>query len=283
MNFIGAMVALALSPTLGVPVFSYADSTATTTISANKSANWSGYVADAGSYTSVGGSWIVPNPTTQDTVTPYADATWVGIGGASGRDLIQAGTQAIALNGSFVYEAWYELLPDEQMIVPLAVSAGDSITASLNESSPDVWDISITNNTTGHVYQTSVTYSSSHSSAEWIEEMPIGSTGSFQHFLPLDSFGSIAFSNTYAIKDGIRSTPSQLNAQPITMITGAGDSLASASSLASNGTDFTISRTSAVSTVTYVRTIHLLTCRQCTNIVGSRRSQHIPRRHYPFL
>ncbi len=47
------------------------------------SSNWSGYVAQNQNtqYTSVAGSWIVPQVAT--TPSFQADATWVGIGGVS--------------------------------------------------------------------------------------------------------------------------------------------------------------------------------------------------------
>ena len=54
------------------------------------------------------------------------DATWVGIGGVTSNDLIQAGTQAIIQKGQTSYEAWYELLPGYQTIIPLTINAGDS-------------------------------------------------------------------------------------------------------------------------------------------------------------
>jgi hypothetical protein len=57
----------------------------------NTSHNWSGYAATSGTYTGVTGTWTVPVPGINGT--PGVGATWVGIGGVSGHDLIQAGTQ----------------------------------------------------------------------------------------------------------------------------------------------------------------------------------------------
>src|SRR5205807_743579 len=59
--------------------------------SASRSSNWSGYVANGGSFTAVTATWVVPQVSATST---GADATWVGIGGLNSRDLIQAGTQA---------------------------------------------------------------------------------------------------------------------------------------------------------------------------------------------
>src|SRR5580693_2390477 len=60
---------------------------------ANKSYNWAGYTASGGNFTSVTGTWDIPQ--ISGSASPSADATWVGIGGVTTQDLIQAGTQAI--------------------------------------------------------------------------------------------------------------------------------------------------------------------------------------------
>src|SRR5688500_11049684 len=93
------------------------------------SSNWSGYVANGGTYTSVTGTWVVPqvSPTTTG-----ADATWVGIGGVTGTDLIQAGTQAtVTGDGSVTYSAWTEILPDYSRTAPLQVTSGDTVTVTI--------------------------------------------------------------------------------------------------------------------------------------------------------
>src|SRR6266567_8526810 len=57
----------------------------------NTSHNWSGYAATGGPFTGVNGTWTVPQPML--TGGPGVGATWIGIGGVTGPDLIQAGTQ----------------------------------------------------------------------------------------------------------------------------------------------------------------------------------------------
>src|SRR6266540_1976205 len=109
------------------------------------SSNWSGYVASGGTYTSVTGTWIVPQV---GATTTGADATWVGIGGVSGTDLIQAGTQATVAGGSVSYEAWIEMLPDSSRTVSLSVAPGDSVTVTITEQSTGNWLIVMVNNTT---------------------------------------------------------------------------------------------------------------------------------------
>jgi hypothetical protein len=87
------------------------------------SLNWAGYTATEGSYTSVSGSWVVPE--VKNASVGRADAAWVGIGGVESHDLIQAGTQAVVTRRGVQYQAWYEMLPDVSIPVPLAVRPGD--------------------------------------------------------------------------------------------------------------------------------------------------------------
>ena len=56
--------------------------------------------------------------------------------------------------------------------------------------------------TSGQSYQTTVQYSSSQSSAEWIEEAPASGNG----IVPLDNFGAVAFSAASTIENGRTST-----------------------------------------------------------------------------
>lgn len=203
--------------------------------------NWSGYAASGGTYTSVTGTWSVPQFNSDSPAG--IDASWVGIGGVRSRDLIQAGTQeSVNGTGSTHYEAWIEMLPHASRPVPLAVHAGDSVTVSLTEQSPDEWLIQFTNNTSGQTYQTTQQYSSSHSSAEWVEEAPSAGRGGV---LPLDNFGSIQFSDGSAVKDGQTETIAQAGARAITMIGGADQALAVPSALGDDGASFTVARTDA--------------------------------------
>jgi hypothetical protein len=203
--------------------------------------NWSGYVATEGNYTAVGASWIVPQITATNQ-NFSADATWVGIGGLSTTDLIQAGTQAIVQNGTTTYEAWYELLPLASTQVPLAVHSGDDMTVSIAQQSSGQWKIYFIDATTGQSYQASVSYNSSLSSAEWIEEMPSDQKG----MVALDNFGTLSFANAFAVQDnGSPETISALGAQPMTMITNTDQALATPSTLGADGASFSVTRSSA--------------------------------------
>jgi len=204
-----------------------------------QSFNWAGYVATGGSYTGIGGTWTIPSVPTATSLE--ADAAWVGIGGVQGQDLIQAGTQDIVNPGGAVtYQAFYEILPATSVIVPLAMHAGDSVTAAITETAASEWAISLRNNTTGQTYATSVNYQSSLSSADWIQEMPSAPSG----FVPLDSFGSVSFASAYAVVNGAQTNLSGTGAQALTMTNRAGAVLADVTSTGSDGASFTVTRES---------------------------------------
>jgi hypothetical protein len=219
------------------------DTTSTTPARiSDTSSNWSGYVASGGTYTSITGTWIVPQV---GSTTTGADATWVGIGGVSGTDLIQAGTQATVSGGDVSYEAWTEMLPDSSRTVSLAVAAGDSITVSITEQASGQWLITMVNNTTKATYQRTVRYSSSRSSAEWIQEAPSAGRG----VIPLDDFGTVRFTGSSAVRDGKTQSLGALGATAVAMINRAGQAIAQPSTLGADGSSFTVTRTSAPGTV----------------------------------
>ena len=208
----------------------------------NVSNNWAGYVATGGTFSSVGGSWIIPQV---NTTGISSDATWVGIGGVASNQLIQTGTRAVVNNNAQVsYQAWYEILPANSQKIPLSINPGDYITASIAQQSANQWTISLSDITTGQNYQTNVTYASSLSSAEWIVEMPVLG----RYFIPLDNFGSVQFNALSTVKDGTTLTPAQANAQSIVMVNQIGQVLAQPSELGSDGASFTITRTASTST-----------------------------------
>lgn len=220
------------------------NSLSSSTVAPSNSFNWSGYVATGGKFTGVSGTWIVPNPA-QSGNSLTAHATWVGIGGVLGHDLIQAGTQAIsAPSGQIQFEAWIEKLPGSTRPISLTVNAGDSITATITQQPGNLWNISLTNNTTGEKFQTTTTYNSSLSSAEWIQEMP--SLG--YAFVPIDSFGSVKFSDGWTIKDGVKESVAQALATEITMTNFSGQALATPSALSSDGTSFIVTRSNVATT-----------------------------------
>jgi hypothetical protein len=212
--------------------------TAATT--ASTSSNWSGYAASGGKFTSVTATWTVP---TVSAASAGADATWVGIGGLESRDLIQAGTQAMASGGSVTYEAWIELLPAASRPVSLSVTAGDSVTVSITQIGASDWSVVLKNNTTGERYAKTVQYTSSNSSAEWVQEAPSAGRG----VVPLDNFGTLTFTGATAVRDSTAMNLRALDAHAITMINGQRQPIATPSALGADGASFTVTRTDAAS------------------------------------
>ncbi len=210
-------------------------------VTSSTSTNWSGYSATGGTFTSVTGSWIVP---TVASTTAGADATWVGIGGIDTRDLIQAGTQATVSGGEVVYEAWIEMLPASSKPVSLTVNPGDSVTVSITQKSALDWTISMKNSTTGGRYNITVQYSSSNSSAEWVQEAPSAGRGT----VPLDDFGALKLSGASAVRDGKTLDLGALGAKAITMVNGARQALAVPSVIGADGASFAVTRTQTPST-----------------------------------
>src|SRR5438067_414733 len=207
----------------------------------SSSSNWSGYAASGGTFTSVTATWTVP---TVSATSSGADATWVGIGGLTSNDLIQAGTQTMVDgSGTVEYSSWIEMLPQSSRNVPLSVSAGDSVTVTITQQSGNDWLIALRNNTTNGTYSVTVQYSSSNSSAEWIQEAPSIGRG----LVSLDQFGIVQFSGASAVRDGKTMSVAALGAKAITMINGQGQAIAQPSTIASDGSSFTIARTDATS------------------------------------
>ncbi len=218
-------------------------------VTQSTSLNWAGYVSTGGTYTSVGGTWIVPTPTGATNVSTSADATWVGIGGVTSSDLIQSGTQAVVENGVPTYTAWIEGLPNYQQTIPLAIHGGDSVTVSLAEQTTNEWTFSFADNTTGQNYSVTVPYVSSHSSAEWIEEMPLAvGARNRASFIPLDNFGTVTFQNATVTANGVSETLSGADAQAMTMTNSNSTVLATPSGISGNGNVFSVTRSSNVST-----------------------------------
>jgi hypothetical protein len=160
-------------------------------IHANQSNNWSGYnqgsLEQGGTppklFSSIGGNWTVPTATQHTSGQAEYSSDWIGIGGgcvdsgcsATDSTLIQTGTeQDVASNGAASYSAWWEIIPGPSLtITNVTVHPGDKMAASIAQVVPGVWTISIKDTTDGQSYTTTVPYSSTESTAEWIQETPL--------------------------------------------------------------------------------------------------------------
>jgi hypothetical protein len=208
------------------------------TVSGYESSNWSGYMATAGGYTAISGSWTVP-AVTGNGYSVSSDAAWIGIGGVSSLDLIQAGTMdQVSPTGQASYAAFYEMLPAVSTpVIGMNVDPGDVINATINETSTNLWQISIADQTENESFSTTVAYVSSESTAEWIEEDPSNASG---RQIPFDSFGSVTFSSSQAVAGGFSENLTQANVQPITMVSYRGLPVASPSSVSPDGSGFSV-------------------------------------------
>lgn len=176
-------------------------------------------------FTSVSGSWVATNPTATSTTASSFDATWIGIGGVTSADLIQVGTSnTVSASGVVSSSAFYEILPaTATTITSLIVTPGDHISAVITETSTNVWALTITNVTRNQTYTTSLSYTSVHSSAEWIEEDPSYANGTQTI---LDNFGIASFTNGLTTVGGSSLSIAAANASSITMVTSAGKTVA---------------------------------------------------------
>jgi hypothetical protein len=171
-------------------------------------------MSPAGHFTAVSGSWVVP---TVSGATGSADAAWVGIGGVTSGDLIQTGTdEFVGQGGQIEYEAFYELLPDVSQAVPnMTVHPGDRMSAEIHLVAGTQWQINLSDDTSGENFTQTVAYTSSLSSAEWIEEAPSYASGGL---IPLDNFGSVSFSAARATQSGASKSMVDAGAQAIVMV-----------------------------------------------------------------
>jgi Peptidase A4 family len=155
----------------------------------NSSSNWFGYnqgTLEQGSklFNSITGDWTVPTATQHTAGQSESSSDWIGIGGgcidsgctATDSTLIQTGTeQDVSSSGAASYSAWYELVPAPSLTISMTVAPGDHMHASLAEVVPNsnTWTITLQDVTRGETFATTVPYSSTHATAEWIEETPL--------------------------------------------------------------------------------------------------------------
>jgi len=149
------------------------------------SPNWSGYTVSgaSGAYTSVAGCWTVP--TVLLTPGPTYSSTWLGIDGGLAGDayLIQTGTEqdwsspSGSAPFSASYSAWWEILTPAAPLapatpIPLTVSAGDTVCASIQRAATGEWVISLDDLTGAAPFTTEQPFGGPGQTAEWVVEEP---------------------------------------------------------------------------------------------------------------
>jgi Peptidase A4 family len=155
----------------------------------NTSSNWFGYnqgtlEQNGKMFNAITGDWTVPTATQHTAGQDESSSDWIGIGGgcidagctATDSTLIQTGTEQDVSSGTASYSAWWELVPAPSVTISgMTVAAGDHMHASIAETvaGSNVWTINLQDVTRGESFSQTVPYSSTHASAEWIEETPL--------------------------------------------------------------------------------------------------------------
>jgi hypothetical protein len=158
-------------------------------LNTNQSQNWFGYnqgtLEQGGKlFNSITGNWTVPRATQHTRGQDEYSSDWIGIGGGcldagcavGDNTLIQTGTEQDISGGHPSYSAWWEIIPAPSLtITNFKVAAGDRMHAAITEVVPnsELWKITLQDLTRHETYTTTVPYSSSHATAEWIEETPL--------------------------------------------------------------------------------------------------------------
>jgi hypothetical protein len=156
---------------------------------ANSSSNWFGYnqgtlEQNGKMFNSITGDWTVPTATQHTAGQDESSSDWIGIGGgcidagctATDSTLIQTGTEQDVSSGTASYSAWWELVPAPSVTISgMTVAPGDHMHASIAETvaGSNVWTITLQDLTRGESFSQTVPYSSTHATAEWIEETPL--------------------------------------------------------------------------------------------------------------
>jgi hypothetical protein len=196
-------------------------------VAASRSSNWFGYnrglLRHGGRpINSITARWTVPRATQHRRGQAEESATWIGIGGGcidAGCDttdptgLIQTGTeQDVSSSGAASYSAWWELVPAPAVTIGnMAVKRGDRMYASVAEGVPDteLWTITLQDVSRHERFRTTVPYSSSHASAEWIEETPLGIGSGGAGLAPLPKLRATPFADATVNREPAALSPSE--------------------------------------------------------------------------
>jgi Peptidase A4 family len=186
----------------------------------NQSSNWFGYnqgtLEQCTLFNSITGDWTVPTATQHTGGQDENSSDWIGIGGGcvdagctvGDETLIQTDTEQDVSGGQASYSAWWELVPAPSISISMTFQPGDHMHASIAEFVPDsdVWTITLQDVTRNESFSQTVPYSSTHLTAEWIEETPL-LIGTNAGFAALPNLTSPVFDNAT-----VNGHPANLNA-----------------------------------------------------------------------
>ena len=210
------------------------------------SLNWAGYAVTPGAgITAVTGTFTVPSA---GELPPGFAASWAGIGGFNTSDLIQAGvSENDAVGGLLVggqYNAWYEILPAAETpisgctgnVPSCAVKPRDKITVNIINTGGNHWTINLSD-AGKWSFSKSLSYASTGSSAEWIQEAPsLAGVPTIPADVGSVSFGPTStFTESGATKTIAEVSPTRINESPVGIVNEA-----TTSPLASDGQSFNV-------------------------------------------
>ncbi|MFF7634234.1 G1 family glutamic endopeptidase [Kitasatospora sp. NPDC008050] len=138
---------------------------------------WGGYVAQGSNFSSVTGSWTMPQVTCNTSNDLFAP--WVGIDGYGSQTVEQTGVQVDCSSGSPVLSGWYEMYPAPPQYFSDPVNAGDSFTGSVTTDGNGNYTLTLTDNTLGWSENTTQNLGAQNVSAEAVIESPSQSYPSF--------------------------------------------------------------------------------------------------------
>ena len=152
-------------------------------------------------FNSITGDWTVPAASSHRRGQDEFSSDWIGIGGGcvdancmvGDSTLIQTGTEQDApATGGSEYSAWWEVIPGPS--ISMTIQPGDHMHASIAEMLPnsDLWVITQQDVTRNETFTQTVPYSSTHATAEWIEETPL-ILGANAGFAALPNLTSLVF------------------------------------------------------------------------------------------
>jgi hypothetical protein len=157
-------------------------------VNRSQSNNWFGY--NQGSlekgntlFSSIGADWTVPAASRHVAGQDEFSSDWIGIGGGcvdasctvTDNTLIQTGTEQDFSSGTASYSAWWEVIPGPSLTINMTVAPGDHMHALISEAfaGSNLWTITLRDVTRNETFTQTVPYSSTHLTAEWIEETPL--------------------------------------------------------------------------------------------------------------
>ena len=205
-------------------------------------ANWAGYDVVGAGLSSVTATWT--QPLAQSSSPPDSDAAfWAGLDGDGSQTVEQIGTESFMAGGSIHYDAWYEMYPAVAVsITSLTISPGDEMTATVISDGAGNFTLTLVDDAThappfSIVKRNGVT---SPESAEVVAEAPTDArTGDL---LALTDFGTVDF--TSCAIDG--QPISAFDWNRIDMVADDGSTLATTSTLGSDGASFSVSQPATV-------------------------------------